>query len=303
MIDIHLLRYALAAADSGSFSRAADRFGIKQSTLSKHILYLEQLLGIALFKRSTRGVVPTDPGERVLCRARRIVADIEALSRDSRALARGEAGRLRLGFAGSLGGGDLAAILQTYRCTWPAVEIEAKESSGAHLLDALERDGLDLAVVFGRHRRPALASISYWSEPVLLTVPPTHDLATADAIYWSDLRETAFTVTAADPGPAIGAMIMARLAGPSHHPDIAVQHVSRDNLLSFATAERIAVVAGIPRLPAHVVDAPVLREVHDAFGPTTLDQGVHWRRDNDNPALKRFLELLSKRYARPIPND
>jgi len=43
--------------------------------------------------------------------------------------------------------------------------------------------------------------------------------------------------------------------------------------------------------------------VHDAFGATTLEQGVHWRRDNTNPALKRFLELLSHRYARPLPKD
>ena len=53
MIEVHLLRYALAAADTGSFSKAADRFGVKQSTLSKQVHYLEDRIGLALFRRST----------------------------------------------------------------------------------------------------------------------------------------------------------------------------------------------------------------------------------------------------------
>jgi len=303
MIDIHLLRYALAAADTGSFSRAADQFGIKQSTLSKHIQYLEQFLGLALFRRSTRGVVATDPGERVLSSARRILADVEALSRDSRALSRGEAGSLRIGFIGSLGGGDLAAMLKEYHTAWPAIVLEAVEDDSARLLDALDGGKLDLAILPGRQTRPGMRSLSFWSEPLFLALPPGHRLVDASKIYWTDLRGASFSVTAADPGPDIEAMITARLAGPGHRPDISTQHVSRDNLLSFVTHERIAIVAGIFRNPAHIAEAPILREVHDVFGPTTLDQGVHWHRDNDNPALKRFLELLSKRYARPIPND
>jgi DNA-binding transcriptional LysR family regulator len=55
MIEIHLLRYALAAADTGSFRQAADQFRIKQSALSRPILYLEQRLGLSIFARSTRG--------------------------------------------------------------------------------------------------------------------------------------------------------------------------------------------------------------------------------------------------------
>jgi len=54
MIEIHLLRYATAAAD---------QFNMKPSRLSKRIHYLELRLGLPIFRRSTRGVVPTKPGE------------------------------------------------------------------------------------------------------------------------------------------------------------------------------------------------------------------------------------------------
>ena len=212
MIEVHLLRYALAAADSGSFSRAAEQFGIKQSTLSKHVQYLEDRLGLLLFRRSTRGVVPTDPGERFLRRARHIIEDIASLDRESRALARGGTGLLRLGFHGSLAGGDLSAALAAYRTAWPEVEIEASEGNRDRLLNALDKGTLDLAILVGRSDRPTIRSLSLWSEPLLLALPPSHPLANADTLYWTDLRGAAFVVTAADPGPDIGAMITARLA-------------------------------------------------------------------------------------------
>ncbi len=300
MLEVHLLRYALAAADSGSFSRAADQFGIKQSTLSKRVQHLELRLGLPLFRRSTRGVVPTDPGERFLSKARRIVQDIEALDQESRALAKGEAGTLRLGFHGSLGAGDLSAVLRAYRDAWPAVEIQAREGGSAMLLDALERDRLDLAILTGRSSWYALRSACFWSDPLFVGLPQGHPLADAETVYWTDLRGASFVVTAADPGPDISAMITARLSGPGHRPAIIAQHVSRDNLAPFAAGERVTVSAGIGPITIGV-DMPIIREVHDAFGATTLEQGVHWRADNDNPALKRFLELLARRYGRPLP--
>lgn len=301
MLEVHLLRYALAAADSGSFSRAADQFGIKQSTLSKRVQHLELRLGLPLFRRSTRGVVPTDPGERFLSKARRIVQDIEALDQESRALASGKSGTLRLGFQSSLGGGDLAAVLRDYRAAWPAVEIDAREDDSASLLDALDGGRLDLAILTGRSSRPSLRALCFWSEPLIVGLPSGHPLAETETLYWTDLKQASFVVTASDPGPDIAAMIIARLSAPGHRPPITAQHVSRDNLLSLAAGDRLTVSSGAFTAAASN-DLPIMREVHDAFGATTLDQGVHWRRDNTNPALKRFLELLSRRYARPIPN-
>ena len=303
MIEVHLLRYALAAADSGSFSRAADQFGIKQSTLSKRVQYLEDRLGLPLFRRSTRGVVPTDPGERFLRRARHIVEDIALLDRESRALARGETGVLRLGFHGSLAGGDLSAALAAYRTACPDVEIEASEGNRDHLLNALDKGRLDLAILAGRSDQLGIRSLCWWSEPLLLALPLSHPLAETEPLYWTDLRGAAFVVTAGDPGPDIGAMITARLSGPGYRPRIVTQNVSRDNLPSFAGLDRIAALVGVPPIPPFGTESPILRAVHDAFGATSLDQAIHWRGDNDSPALMCFLDLLSRRYARPIPSS
>ncbi|MDK2769701.1 MAG: LysR family transcriptional regulator [Sphingomonas sp.] len=297
MIEVHLLRYALAAADSGSFSQAAGRFGVKQSTLSKHILYLEDRLGVALFRRSSRGVVPTDPGLSILRKARQIVEDIDALDRDCAAIARGAAGQLRFGFHGSLGSGDLSAVIRDFRAAWPDVELAARERSRSRLLRAVERDQLDVAVISGQAQRPGIRSLSFWSEQVMIGLDRSDPLCARDPLYWTDLRGATFIVSKVDPGPFLNDLVASRLSGAGFGPSVKVQDVRRENLFSFAGNGCVIVTTGVARQDEELM----LRPVHDAFGPTYLEQAIHWRRDNNSAALRHFLEMLARRYGRPLP--
>jgi DNA-binding transcriptional LysR family regulator len=228
------------------------------------------------------------------------VQDIEALGQESRVLAKGAAGLLEIGFHASLAGGDLSATLKAYREAYPDVEIAARECDRADLLNAVERGQLDLAVAAGHPGRTGIMSWRLWSEPILAAMAADHALARREPLYWTDLRHAAFLVTSADPGPDIGALIALRLSAPGHQPGILAQSVSRENLLTFVTGEKVAIVAGIPHSLPALCDSLVFREVQDASGPTLLDQSIHWRRDNNNPALRRFLALLSQRYGRPL---
>jgi DNA-binding transcriptional LysR family regulator len=298
MIEVHLLRYALAAADSGSFSRAAEQFCVKQSTLSKRVRHLELRLGVPLFTRSTQGVAPTPSGIQFLARARSIVGELDMLSTETLGLARGESGKLRIGFHGTLAAGDLRATLEEFRREAPDVELDAIEAGRDRLLDSLDRERIDVAVVAGEAPDMRRQSLCLWSEPLALGVKLGHPLLERDRLYWTDLREVRFLVTRDDPGDLIAAMIAARLAGPGHAPRIITQAVSRDNLHSLVTNDCLSVTAGI----GVTIDSGVaFREVHDAFGPTRLDQSLHWREDNANPALARFLTVAARRYGRALP--
>lgn len=66
MIEFRKLRYLIAAADASSFSGAARRLNIKQSTLSRHILETEKRLGLVLFDRKTRGASLAPDGQAYL---------------------------------------------------------------------------------------------------------------------------------------------------------------------------------------------------------------------------------------------
>lgn len=298
MIELHLLRYVEAAAETGSFSRAAERFGVKQSTLSDSVRYLESRLGLILFQRSTRGVTPTDPGRRFLQRARHILEDFDRLLADSRALATGSAGVLRIGFHSSLATGELSEMMAVFRAANKEVEIDACEFNRRALLSAIERRHLDLAVTAGRACSSELQACSLWSEPLIAALPHGHPLAGNEQLHWADLRGEALVVSADDPGPDIRALINARLSSPGFAPDIRVQRVGRDNLLSFAEAGNIVLGTGflVRRSPT----APVLHRIHDGFAATAIEQWLVWRTDNDSPPLRRFLAVMSERYRRPV---
>ncbi len=296
MIEIHLLRYALAAADTGSFRQAADQFRIKQSTLSKHVLYLEQRLGLSIFARSTRGVVPTESGTAFLGRARSIVDEVDALDRDAAAIAGGQRDTLRVGLGYPLVSGELSAALRSYAETYAGTTIEATEQSRAMLLRSLVTDRIDVAVFPGRSRVPEIRSFSFWSERVSVAMAADHPLAARDWIYWTDLRACRFLVTAAEPGPDIAQMIRARLSAPGQDPQLDTQSVSPESLLPLVSGNRVAVTFGM-RQQSGPGDAIVFRAPHDAFGPTRIEQGVHWRAANRSSALAAFLEHVARKFG------
>lgn len=300
MIDVRHLRYALAAAETGSFSRAAGRFRVKQSTLSKRIKHLELRLGMSLFDRSAQGVAPTPVGSQFLDRARSIIGDLESLAEESRALAKGSTGRLRIGFQGSLCSGGLRAIFDAYRCNFPDVELEACEASRETLLAHVDYGQLDLAIVAGGIGSAEHRTLCLWSEPVTIAMASGHRLEKCAPIYWTDLRGLTFMVTATDPGPLIASMIGARLTGAGSAPKIVSRSVGQDNLMSFVRGDCVAVTTASFAIAKPVI---LLREVHDAFGPARLDQSLYWREGNANPALRQFLLLAAERYGRPLSAD
>jgi DNA-binding transcriptional LysR family regulator len=131
------LRYAVVAAETKNFSRAAEILNVKQSTLSKRILALEQRLGIILFERSTRGAIPTKAGADFFDVASRIIGDIDSLRNTARAIGRGEAGSLVVGFCSSLSAGNLRVTVADYLKRFPAVRLNGIEGTRDRLLQGL----------------------------------------------------------------------------------------------------------------------------------------------------------------------
>ncbi len=99
-IDLQHLRYAVAAADHGSFRRAADILRVRQSTLSRCVRQLEELIGMAVFE--------------FLRTARSILEQVDTLMLSAHTTGRGESGRLAIGFYTSLSAANLRATLVDY---------------------------------------------------------------------------------------------------------------------------------------------------------------------------------------------
>ena len=298
MIELRQLRYLIAAAEAGSFSRAARSINIKQATLSRHVLEIEKRLGMALFDRKTRGATLTPNGRTYLRTAQRIVKEFEELNNWVRATNNGHVGKLAVGFYTSFSAGNLRATLSEFGERHPEVKVSGFERDRDMLLAGIGNGLLDIAIMIGEASYRGLMSRSFWSERIFVAMPAGHPLTQCERIHWPDLTGEHFLLTERDPGPETRNILMGKLGVPGCMPEIDMQDIGRETMLSaIALGGRLSIVAesalGIQ------VPGVTFSEIHDSHGHMRIGFSGYWREDNDNPVLLRFLDLVAGRYSLP----
>ena len=164
------LAYFVAVAEEGSFTRAAERAGVAQPSLSQQIKALETDLGAQLMHRTRGKVGLTASGETLLPVARRMLADAETARREIRELAALGRGRVRLGATPSLCTGLLPTVLADYRHKYPGVDIVVHEGGSRDLQHELIQGALDLALVIDARLDddPELATVPLLTEELVI---------------------------------------------------------------------------------------------------------------------------------------
>jgi DNA-binding transcriptional LysR family regulator len=139
------LKSFLAVAETRNFTRAAERLGISQPTVSQHVRKLEQSAGRILVTRDTREVQLTDNGDAMAGFARTILAANDVATRYFSGAAM--RGRLRFGTADDLAITGLPRILREFRQLYPQINLELTVSQSDHLHRRLKAGALDLVFV------------------------------------------------------------------------------------------------------------------------------------------------------------
>ena len=177
--EIHQLKYFVAVAETGSFTRAAEREGITQPTLSEQILRLESKkhgLNRRLFDRLGRKVVLTDAGQELLQHAQRILAAVKEAERSVRDSAEG--GTLRVGAIPTIAPFLLPGMVTRFRKDHPTVQLQLKEDLTERLLADLLSGELDVALMALPIRDERLHVEKLFTEPLVVALPAKHRLAT-----------------------------------------------------------------------------------------------------------------------------
>jgi DNA-binding transcriptional LysR family regulator len=298
-VDLRQLRYAVAAADHGSFRRAAHALLLRQSTLSRCTRQLEHSIGMTIFERSSGGLRATPAGRDFLRTARSILEQIDSLVNSTYHAGRGEAGRLSVGFQTSLSTGNLRTTLVDYQKRFSQIDVSLRDGSRVRLVTALRSGALDIAIVTGN--LPLLGSygMPLWSERILLALLEGHPLADRDVVYWTDLRGETLQLSQYDPGRELEDLLISKLVSPEDRPKIARHDVSRGIIKSL-----VAAGFGLSLVTESDIGTKssglTYRELRDGTGPSRVGFSAHWRTDNDNPALANFLKLLGERYPPPV---
>ena len=290
------LRYAISAADHGSFYRAARALDVEQSTLSRAILKLEHSIGTSIFERSRAGVTMTPAGCSFIRSAKPMVATADKLVAMMRAAGQGRAGGLMLGHNSSVSAGNLRATLMSWRDAHPDVEVECVEADRSVLLAGLDTGEIDIAILMGAAGHDGFRCEPLWSERILAALPVSHPLADRDLVHWTDLRGERFLLTVADPGPELRDMLLGRLSVSGTKPDIRMHQSSRETILSILGCGSGMSIVCEGSTGAHYPEV-IYRPIHGEQGPALTGYSGCWRDDNSNPALRRFLGFIKARYA------
>ncbi|VWC03165.1 LysR substrate-binding domain-containing protein [Burkholderia lata] len=167
--DVAALRSLVAGVDLGSFAKAADRVARSSSAVSAQIRKLEEQAGTPLFVKAGRGLALTDAGDAMLRYARRMIE----LNDEAAAAVRGMNldGWVRVGLQEDFGEAILPDVLGRFARAHPKVRIEARVARNADLLDRLDANQLDLALVWGDPASAALVARSGIDSEAIAQVP------------------------------------------------------------------------------------------------------------------------------------
>lgn len=268
---------------------------MKQSTLSRRILQLEERLGVKLFERTTRGAEPTENGRVFIEQARRIVTDVENLQTTARNISYGLHGRLAVGYSSSLVSGHLKLAISDYLARCPDVQFDGIEAGPERLLQGVQTRTIDAVIAPIGLDEPDLTSRPLWSERLFAVLPDEGGHEEQERVYWQDLRRKVIVVPGSGIGPILGNLISARLTEQGYRPNIIYQDTSIESVVSMVTAGRFITVA-TEALRGVVWPGLEFREIYDVSGPARLEYALYWRDDNHNPALQGFFKLIGERY-------
>ncbi|MFE7741967.1 LysR family transcriptional regulator [Nocardia sp. NPDC057455] len=261
-MELRQLTYFVAVCEELSFSGAAARCFISQSAISHQISRLERDLGVQLFERSTRSVVPTDATARLLPLAKQMLSLESAI----RAAVRTVGPRIRLAANMSFATRSLSAIAGA-RAAHSEAEIEFVIKPFRQRIAAVTDGDCDLALIRGRVDQPGLVVEQLWVEDLVIATSGAHPLATREVVTLTDLSSYPLLLPPEQEQVLLHTVIRNAFAelpmGPTFGPPIPPDHtatmelINRPDAWTVLYAESTTEGLVVLRLAEHKLRIPV----------------------------------------------
>ncbi|MBS3935032.1 MAG: LysR family transcriptional regulator [Sulfuritalea sp.] len=182
------LRYLVAFADEGSFSRAAERCQVSQPTLSVALQNLEAELGVALIERGKGHVTLTDLGRQVVGQARRTLEEVRRIEQLAQLGKDPLQGSFRLGVIHTIGPYLLPELIAAMKRTAPDTRLFIEESMTALLADYLKYGTVDAAIIALPFDIAGIRTQPLYDEAFEVVVPRGHPFAQRERISTAEVR-------------------------------------------------------------------------------------------------------------------
>jgi DNA-binding transcriptional LysR family regulator len=284
-VELRHLRCLVAIVDSGGFTGAASAMGVTQPSASRALAGLEDALGVRVLRRTSREVVLTAAGERVLARARRVLAEVDDLAREARS---GHT-RLRVGHAWAAIGEHTVELQRRWAVAHPDVSLQLVRTNTP--TGGLAEGACDIAVVRSPPGRPRLDTARFDDAVVGLearycALAADDPLARRRQLRLADL---AGHVVAVDPRTGTTTLEL----WPIDARPAAEETRDVDDWLAVIASGRCIGVTAESTLTQYRRQGVVFRRLRDA--PPVPVRLVWWR-DDPHPATTDLVGLMAELY-------
>jgi LysR family hydrogen peroxide-inducible transcriptional activator len=280
------LHYLIAVADLRSFVQAADRCCISQPTLSTQIKKLEDELGIRIFERTNKKVLPTELGEQIVASARRILKEQDNIKELAATAQDPLAGNLRFGVFPTLATYLFPQLVPLIKRELPRIRLILVEEKTEQLLQQLRTGQMDCALLAMPIYEDFLDSAALFDDEFLLAVADDHPLAAKPQIEQDDLNGEHLLLL--DEGHCLRghALQICQAVGADEEQD--VRATSLETLRQMVLAG-----TGITFMPRIAVrDEPGVRYLPFAAPAPARTVGLVWRKTSARGELIRQLSQL-----------
>lgn len=304
-MELRHLRYFLAVAEEGQFTRAAERLSMQQPPLSQQIRMLEEELGFDLFMRLPRGVVLTPAGKAFAVDSQRIVEGLQQAAERAKRIARGEIGTIAIGLTSSAGFHPLTTeAIREFRRLHPDVGIDLPDLNAAEVNERLASGLVHVAFLRKPVERPAgLVFEMLDEEPMVVVLPDGHPLlkrrrATQPEVALETLAEEDFILVRRPGAPGMYADILTACRQAGFSPNIA-----REVPRMLSGIKLVAAGLGVTLVPASMQRYSQVGVVYCRLKkPPTLTAPLHISYAQatlgsaSNGAASRFIEFVLEHY-------
>jgi LysR family hydrogen peroxide-inducible transcriptional activator len=193
-MEFQQLRYVCAVAETGSFSRAAERCQIAQPSLSQQVLKLEEDLGAKLFDRLGRSVRLTEAGRAFLPHARSILSQMESARSSVADTCADVRGSVAVGAIPTIGPYLMPRYTTAFARKYPEAKLRIVEETTPVLVEGLRALSIDVAILALPLRHKDLELFPLRTEPLFAVLPRDHPRAGSESLALRDLRGESFVM-------------------------------------------------------------------------------------------------------------
>lgn len=291
MIENRHLAYFVAAARCLNITRAASSLRVAQPALTRAIHNLEAELGVQLFRRVKNRISLTESGSAFLVEAESTLRQLEYSVLTAQRAARGEVGKLEIGFISTAGLAVMPGLIQRFRRRYPGPMIVLHEMRAAEVEEALRNGRIDVGLSYGPMREREFLVRTLRPDRLLVALPSSHRLARAKEIELSELVDDLFILPSHQTAGTLVDALLAECRRAGFQPPIGNQIVTTTvtvtlGLISAALGVTITTENVWPYAPAGVVFRPI-RNSKESIGLSVM-----CRLHDTSPVVQNLLALL-----------